>query len=106
MLARRSGGSCHKSETDTRVIDVETTVARTMRSEYSSGAKSHDLGSRTTSDVADAKDDVIIAIDGQTHAMTESDFLVSLRLNHGPKDSVKFTLLRGTERHEVTVPMW
>jgi hypothetical protein len=50
--------------------------------------------------------DVIVAVDGKTDAMSESDFLIWLRLNHGPKDSVKFTVLRGDDRRELTVPMW
>lgn len=53
-----------------------------------------------------AMNDVIVAVDGQTAAKTESEFLTDLRLKHGPKDSVKFTLLRGSERREVTIPMW
>jgi serine protease Do len=52
------------------------------------------------------KDDIIVAVDGQSRPLTESDFLIGLRLNHGPKDSVKFTILRGSERKELTVPMW
>jgi S1-C subfamily serine protease len=52
------------------------------------------------------KDDVIIAVDGNTQGMTESDFLVNLRLNHGPQDNVTFTILRGNQRHKLTVPMW
>jgi len=50
--------------------------------------------------------DVIIAVDGRTQAMTDSDFLVWLRLAHGPKDTVRFTVLRGNEKHELNVPMW
>jgi predicted metalloprotease with PDZ domain len=50
--------------------------------------------------------DVIVAVDDKTQAMTESDFLVYLRLTHGPKDSVKFTVLRGDERRDLTVPLW
>jgi S1-C subfamily serine protease len=50
--------------------------------------------------------DVIVAVDGKTGAMTESDFLVYLRLTHGPKDSVKFAVLRGNERRDVTIPLW
>lgn len=50
--------------------------------------------------------DVIVAVDGKTKAMTESDFLVYLRLTHGPKDSAKFTVLRGDQQREFTVPMW
>lgn len=52
------------------------------------------------------KEDVIIAVDGQTKALSESEFLVWLRLNHGPKDTVKFTILRGTEKQELTLPLW
>jgi len=52
------------------------------------------------------KDDIIVAVDGQTTAMTESEFLVHLRLNHGPKDSVKLTILRDGQRHDFEVPMW
>jgi serine protease Do len=50
--------------------------------------------------------DLIVAIDGKTQAMTESDFLVYLRLTHGPKDSVKFTVQRGDQRREISVPLW
>jgi serine protease Do len=52
------------------------------------------------------KDDIIVAVDGRTQAMTESEFLVYLRLTHGPKDSVKLTVLRGNDQQELTVPMW
>ena len=52
------------------------------------------------------KDDIIVAVDGRTESMTESEFLVSLRLTHGPKDSVKLTVLRGKDQQELTVPMW
>jgi S1-C subfamily serine protease len=52
------------------------------------------------------KDDVIIAVDGHTKAMSESDFLVYLRTTHGPQDTVRFTVLRGDERREIAVPMW
>jgi len=50
--------------------------------------------------------DVIVAVDGKSAAMTESDFLAYLRLTHGPRDSVKLTILRGDTRGEVTVPLW
>jgi hypothetical protein len=50
--------------------------------------------------------DVIVAVDGRTESMNESDFLAYLRLSHGPEDSVKFTVLRGDGRHELTIPMW
>jgi serine protease Do len=60
----------------------------------------------TLADAGVKKDDVIVAVDGQTRAMTESDFLVWLRLVHGPKDVVKFSILRGDERLDLKVPMW
>jgi hypothetical protein len=50
--------------------------------------------------------DVIIAVDGKTEAMTESQFLAYVRLNHGPDDQVKLTVLRGKERLDLTIPMW
>jgi hypothetical protein len=50
--------------------------------------------------------DVIVAVDGKEAAMNESEFLVYLRTAHGPRDSVQLTLLRGSERKELTVPMW
>jgi len=40
------------------------------------------------------KGDVIVAMDGKTDSLTESQFLVKLRLEHGPGDSVKFTSAR------------
>lgn len=52
------------------------------------------------------KGDIIVAVDGRTAALTESQFLAQLRLSHGPKDSVKFTILRGDNRQEITLPMW
>jgi hypothetical protein len=50
--------------------------------------------------------DVIVAVDGKTEAMDEGEFLTYLRLAHGPKDSVKLTILRDGERKELTIPMW
>jgi hypothetical protein len=52
------------------------------------------------------QNDVIVAIDGKTAALTESQFLAALRLQHGPDDSVKLTILRGEQRMEIQVPMW
>ncbi|HEX5106035.1 MAG TPA: Trx7/PDZ domain-containing (seleno)protein [Pirellulaceae bacterium] len=52
------------------------------------------------------QNDVLVAVDGKTQAMTESEFLVDLRLQHGPKDSVKFTVLRGDQRRDFDVPLW
>jgi len=50
--------------------------------------------------------DVIVAIDGKSTNLTESQFLIYLRLQHGPRDNVKLTVLRGENRMELTVPMW
>jgi hypothetical protein len=50
--------------------------------------------------------DVIIGMDGKTDALTESQFLADLRLNHGPNDRVRFTILRGQQRMELPILMW
>jgi serine protease Do len=50
--------------------------------------------------------DIIVAVDGKSESTSESTFLVNLRLNHGPKDSVTFTVLRGEKKEELTIPMW
>jgi S1-C subfamily serine protease len=50
--------------------------------------------------------DVLLAVDGKTEAMTESRFLASVRLRHPPGDQVKFTVLRGKEHLDLTIPMW
>ena len=50
--------------------------------------------------------DVIVGIDGKTEAMSETEFLVYLRLRHGPQDTVRIALLRGAERKELNVPLW
>ncbi len=50
--------------------------------------------------------DVVIAVNGQTQAMTETDFLAYLRLQHGPKDSIRLKVLRGDNTRELTIPLW
>lgn len=50
--------------------------------------------------------DVVVAVDGQTEAMTESDFLAYLRLQHGPNDPVRFQILRGDRYQELVIPAW
>jgi hypothetical protein len=52
------------------------------------------------------QNDVIVGVDGKSEAMSESDFLVSLRLSKGPEERVTFTVLRGDNRREVTMPLW
>lgn len=52
------------------------------------------------------KDDIIVAMDGKTDPLTDSEFLIRLRLDHGPKDSVRFTVMRGGKPVELTIPMW
>jgi hypothetical protein len=50
--------------------------------------------------------DVITAVDGKTSAMTESQFLAHVRLEHPPGGRVKLTVLRGKVRLDLTIPMW
>jgi hypothetical protein len=51
--------------------------------------------------------DIILAVDGNSQPpQNESEFLIQLRLEHGPRDNVKFTFLRGAQRRELQVPMW
>jgi hypothetical protein len=50
--------------------------------------------------------DVIVAMDGRSPEMSESDFLVALRVQHGPHDAVRLTILREGHRRELTIPMW
>jgi hypothetical protein len=50
--------------------------------------------------------DVIVAMDGETKAMSESEFLARLRLGHGPQDSVTLTVLREDKRLDFKIPMW
>ncbi len=50
--------------------------------------------------------DIIIAVDGSSKNQTESRFIADLRLTRGPKDSVKFTVVRGDKKQELTIPMW
>lgn len=50
--------------------------------------------------------DIILAVDGNSQPLSESAFLIDLRLTHGPRDTVKFTILRGADRKELVVPIW
>lgn len=50
--------------------------------------------------------DIIVAVDGKTEPMTESQFIAYLRLAHPPGDTIRFTLLRQGKREELEVPMW
>jgi len=50
--------------------------------------------------------DVIVGVDGRSEAMNESEFLVHLRTKHGPNDMVKLTVLRGSDRKELSIPLW
>ncbi len=66
----------------------------------------HGKGGPKLSEAGLRMNDVIVAIDGHSEPMTESEFLIYVRLKHGPKDSVKFTVLRGNDRRELTIRMW
>jgi hypothetical protein len=50
--------------------------------------------------------DVIVALDGKSSALSESQFLIELRLRHGPGDTARLAILRGDKRLELNVPMW
>ncbi len=50
--------------------------------------------------------DVIVAVEGKTAAISEPQFFIDLRLNHSPGDTFKVTILRGTEKRELTLPVW
>jgi S1-C subfamily serine protease len=52
------------------------------------------------------QNDVIVGLDGRVESMTESEFLASLRLEHGPGDTVRLSVLRGKDSLELTIPMW
>lgn len=51
------------------------------------------------------KDDVIVALDGETSRATESEVLGRMMLKHVPKEQVKATVLRGEKRIDLTLPM-
>ncbi|MBI5833669.1 MAG: PDZ domain-containing protein [Armatimonadetes bacterium] len=50
--------------------------------------------------------DVIVSVGDKARALTESQFLVHLRTTYGPGDPVKVTVLRDTQRLELTLPPW
>jgi S1-C subfamily serine protease len=52
------------------------------------------------------KGDVIVKVDGRPVPKTESEFLVELRTQYGPKESVTFTVVRGNEKKDISVPLW
>jgi hypothetical protein len=51
------------------------------------------------------KDDVIVQIDGQSKRMTESELIGQLLQNHQTGEKVKASVLRGSERIELSLPM-
>ena len=51
------------------------------------------------------KDDVLVEVDGRSEAMTESQLHAHLLKNRFPGDKVDVTILRGTERKVLTLPM-
>ena len=69
-------------------------------------ARMYARGAQKLQEAGVKANDVIVAVDGRSDLTTETDFLANLRLNHGPKDTVKFTVLRGRERKEIVVPLW
>ncbi|MBI3881887.1 MAG: PDZ domain-containing protein [Verrucomicrobia bacterium] len=51
------------------------------------------------------KEDVLVAIDGLTTRRTEGELIGHLLQKHQPGDSVQATVLRGTERVELSLPI-
>ena len=51
------------------------------------------------------KRDVVIAVDGRTHAVTHGQFLEYVGLRQPPADNVTLTLLRGDQRLKIVVPV-
>lgn len=51
------------------------------------------------------KGDVIVAVDGHTQAMNESELMARIRLAHRPGDRVALVVLRGGKRHELTMEL-
>jgi hypothetical protein len=51
------------------------------------------------------KDDVIVELDGMSDRITESEMLGRLLTKHSAGDQVKVTVLRGTERIDLQLPM-
>jgi hypothetical protein len=49
--------------------------------------------------------DVIVAVDGKTAPMNESQFIAYVRLKHSPGDKVTLTLLRGGRREDVVMEL-
>jgi len=49
--------------------------------------------------------DLIVAVDGKTAAMNESQWLAYVRLNHRPGDTVRLTLRRGSQTEDVLLPV-
>jgi serine protease Do len=51
------------------------------------------------------KDDVIVALDGGSARTTEGELMGLLLGRHRPGEAVKATVLRGTERRDLSLPM-
>jgi hypothetical protein len=49
--------------------------------------------------------DVIVAVDGRSATLSESQFLVYVRTTHSPGDKVRLTVLRGRERQDLWLPV-
>ena len=49
--------------------------------------------------------DLIVAVDGKTAAMNESQFLAYVRLNHPSGETVRLTLQRGSQTEDVLLPV-
>ncbi|MBI3467381.1 MAG: PDZ domain-containing protein [Planctomycetes bacterium] len=81
-----------------RDIPADSLALRVSKLYAPRAAKLKDAGLR--------EGDVIVAVDGNTTAISESQFLASLRLDHPPDGSVTFTVLRDGRREDLKIPMW
>lgn len=50
--------------------------------------------------------DVILGVDGRTDLVTESQFLVHLRLKYGPGEKIRLSILRSGKKMDLDVPTW
>ncbi|MBI3465369.1 MAG: PDZ domain-containing protein, partial [Planctomycetes bacterium] len=86
------------AEKKQRDIPADSLALRVSKLHAPRAAKLKDAGLR--------EGDVIVAVDGNSTAISESQFLASLRLDHPPDGSVTFTVLRNGRREDLKIPMW
>jgi S1-C subfamily serine protease len=83
------------------VLKAEPGTNLALRVDYVGQYNEHAAGKRA----GFKKDDVIVRVDNQTSAMTESELFRFLLQNKVKGDKVSVTVLRGGEKVELTLPM-